>query len=164
MILEKIEEKANATLTTFGAKKTPVPIEEIASKLGIKISRGPSKDFSGILIRKDGSALIGVNSSEAAVRQRFTIAHELGHYYLHPKKDTFIDYRDNKKDPKRSPNEREADMFAAALLMPREQIEKDFRSLVKTGFTDYEIQKLAEHYQVSEMAMKLRVLNLNLSL
>ena len=162
MILEKIEEKANETLTAFGAKTTPVPIEEIASKLGIKISRGPSKDFSGILIRKDGTALIGVNSSEAAVRQRFTIAHELGHYYLHPKKDTFIDYRDNKKEMDHSPREREADMFAAALLMPREQIEKDFRVLAKNGFTEDELKKLAARYQVSETAMKLRLWNLNL--
>ena len=97
MILEKIEEKAKETLNAFGVKTVPVPIEEIASKLDIKISRGPNKDFSGLLIRKDGSALIGVNNSEAPVRQRFTIAHELGHFFLHPTKDTFIEYRDNKK-------------------------------------------------------------------
>ena len=162
MILEKIEKKADETLVAFNAKVIPVPIEEIVSKLGIKISRGPSREFSGLLIRKDGSALIGVNNSEAPVRQRFTIAHELGHYYLHPQKDTFVDYRDNKKEIVSTPREREADMFAAALLMPRDQIEKDFRVLAKKGFAEDDLEKLAARYQVSGKAMKLRLWNLNL--
>ncbi len=168
MILKKIEGKAKETLDTIGIKTIPIPVEEIASKLNIKISRGPSKDFSGLLIRKDGSALIGVNNSEVPVRQRFTIAHELGHYFLHPQKDTFVDYRDNKEgDHKekvtRTPREREADMFAAALLMPSEQIEKDFRSIItKRGFTEDELEALAQRYQVSEKAMRFRLLNLNL--
>ncbi len=162
MILEKIEKKAEETLVAFGAKTIPVPVEEIASKLGIKISRGPSKEFSGLLIRKDGAALIGVNNSEAPVRQRFTIAHELGHYYLHPNKDTFVDYRDNKKGEISTPREREADIFAAALLMPRDQIEKDFRILAKSGFAEKDLEQLAAHYQVSGKAMRLRLWNLNL--
>lgn len=162
MILEKIEKKAYDTLVSFGVKTVPVPIEEIASKLGMKISRAPSKEFSGLLIRKDDSALIGVNSTEALVRQRFTIAHELGHYYLHPQKDTFVDYRDNKTETVYTPREREADMFAAALLMPRDQIEKDFRALAKTGFAEAELEKLAARYEVSLKAMQLRLWNLNL--
>lgn len=160
IILEKIESRAEEILNTFGIKAIPVPIEEIASKLKIKISRAPSKDFSGLLIRKDGSSLIGVNNNEAPVRQRFTIAHELGHFCLHPQKDAFVDYR--KENSIRTPREREADMFAAALLMPRDRLEKDFKRLAKDGFTEGNIQSLAEAYQTSEKAMKIRLLNLNL--
>lgn len=160
MILEKIEKKAEEVLASFGAKTVPVPIEDIASKLGIKISRAPSGEFSGILIRKDGAALVGVNSEEPATRQRFTIAHELGHYYLHPQKETFIDYRDNKRPTKPIAREQEADMFAAALLMPREDVKRDFRTFAKTGFTEESLSGLAANYQVSELAMKLRIWNL----
>ena len=162
MIFEKIEEKAEETLSEFDIKSIPIPVEEISSRLNIQISRAASKDFSGLLIRKDGHALIGVNSIEAPVRQRFTIAHELGHFFLHPQKDTFVDYRDNREDVVRTPREREADMFAAALLMPRSSLVKDFKSLAKSGFTEDELQLLARKYQVSEKAMRFRLLNLNL--
>src|SRR6185312_712682 len=96
-----------------------------------------SPDFSGLLIRKDGHALIGINSSEASVRQRFTIAHELGHFVLHPQKDAFVDFRKERGAGEvRPPRERHADMFAAALLMPRKLLLKDFRRLAKDGYTD----------------------------
>lgn len=162
MILEKIEKKAEEILGQFNLKTIPVPVEEISDKLGIKISRAPSKDFSGLLIRKESRALIGVNSSEGSTRQRFTIAHELGHFYLHPQKDTFVDYRDNSEGVIRTTREREADMFAAALLMPRTLLQRDFKNLSKEGFTEDELQLLVKKYQVSEKAMRFRLLNLNL--
>ncbi|TAK58118.1 ImmA/IrrE family metallo-endopeptidase [Patescibacteria group bacterium] len=161
MIIEKIENITEEILNKLNIKNIPVQVDEIASKLQIKISRAPSKDFSGLLIRKDGHALIGINDNEAPVRQRFTIAHELGHFFLHPRKDTFVDYRDNKKDVMRTAVEKQANMFAAALLMPRTLLEKDFRALIKKGFGEDELAILADKYQVSEDAMKFRLLNLN---
>ncbi len=163
MILEKIESEVEKILSDLDAKNLPISVENIASKHNIKISRAPSKDFSGLLIRKDGSALIGVNNNEAPVRQRFTIAHELGHYFMHPRKDAFVDYRDNKKEIMRTPAERHANMFAAALLMPRSLLEKDFKNISKNGFTEDELEKLADKYQVSEDAMRFRLINLNLN-
>jgi len=166
MIFEKIEKFAEEILKDARISTLPVPVEEIASRQNIKISRAPSKDFSGLLIRKDGAALIGVNSSEAFVRQRFTVAHELGHYFLHPQKDTFVDYRDNKaskKEVMRTPRERQANMFAAALLMPRKYIQLDYKNVARNGFGEEELSKLALKYSVSEEAMRFRLLNLNLS-
>ncbi|OGN36105.1 MAG: hypothetical protein A2568_03115 [Candidatus Yanofskybacteria bacterium RIFOXYD1_FULL_44_17] len=162
MILEKIESEVEKILSDLESKTLPIPVEDIATRHGIKISRAPSKDFSGLLIRKNGHALIGVNSNEAPVRQRFTIAHELGHYFLHPRKDAFVDYRDNKKEIMRTPTERHANMFAAALLMPQSLLSKDFINIAKDGFTEVELEKLAEKYQVSENAMRFRLINLNL--
>ena len=165
MISEKIEIKAEGVLNDLYIKGTPVPIEEVASRLKLKISRAPSKDFSGLLIRKDGHALIGVNSSEAPVRQRFTIAHEIGHFMLHPLKDTFVDYRhDHEKGAPKTLKESEADMFAAALLMPRKTLIKDFASISK-GLSDDEVRSiLARRYEVSEDAMRYRLKNLGLNL
>lgn len=167
MISENIELKAEQILSDLNIKTTPVPIEEIASRTQIKISRAPSKDFSGLLIRKDGHALIGVNSDEAPVRQRFTIAHELGHFYLHPQKDAFVDYRnhkDNNKDAATTIKERQANMFAAALLMPRKNLIKDFKTVAK-GLSDEEAAGiLAKRYEVSDDAMKFRLKNLGLQL
>jgi Zn-dependent peptidase ImmA (M78 family) len=162
MIIEKIENIAEGILNKLNTKSIPIQLEEITGKLQIKISRAPSKDFSGLLIRKDGHALIGINNNEALVRQRFTIAHELGHFFLHPRKDTFVDYRDNKKDIMRTPAEKQANMFAAALLMPRSFLEKDYKTLVKKGLGEDELTILANKYQVSEEAMRFRLMNLNL--
>jgi Zn-dependent peptidase ImmA (M78 family) len=160
MIIE-IEKKAEEILKEASVRTVPVPIEDVAYSLKIKISKAPSTDFSGLLIRKDGHALIGVNSSEAVVRQRFTIAHELGHFFLHPQKDTFIDFRKGKKKGEvRSPREKHADMFAAALLMPRELLLKDFKKMAKGGASESLIPKLAKQYAVSEDAMRIRLLNL----
>ena len=162
MIIERIESIAEELLSRLGIKQIPTPIEDVARSLEIRISRAPSSDFSGLLIRKDGHALIGVNSGEARVRQRFTIAHELGHFILHPRKDAFVDFRkDRAAGEERSPHERHADMFAAALLMPRKILLRDFRRLTKDGYTDEVIATLAKQYAVSEDAMRYRLINLS---
>jgi len=161
MILEHIETQAEAILKKAGINTLPVPVEEIAAKYQIRIRRAPHPAFSGMLIRKDGHALIGVSTSEPAVRQRFTVAHELGHFFLHTNKDAFVDYRDNMKGVVRTPREKEANMFAAALLMPRQVLLKDFRAIAKGGLSDDELTTLAKRYAVSEDAMRFRLMNLN---
>lgn len=161
-MFKKVELKAEETLKKLGISDVPIPVEEMAGKLQIKISRAPSSDFSGLLIRKDGRALIGVNSNEPRVRQRFTIAHELGHFILHTQKDTFVDYRDNKKEIMRTPKEWQANMFAAALLMPRVELVRNFINIAKNGFSDDELKQLAERYDVSEDSMRFRLINLHL--
>ena len=162
MLIEKIEAAAEQLLVKLGIKDVPVSLEEIARGLGARISRAPSTEFSGLLIRKHGMALIGVNSSEAPARQRFTIAHEIGHLVLHPQKDAFVDFRKERSGGEPKPlREREADMFAAALLMPRKELLRDFRRLTKDGYTDGIPATLAKQYRVSEEAMRFRLINLN---
>jgi len=161
MILEKIENLAEKLLKEIGANSLPIPVEEVAGRYRIQIRRAKSKDFSGLLIRKDDYALIGINSSEAETRQRFTVAHELGHFFLHPKKDTFIDYRNNRRIV-RTPREMEANMFAAALLMPRKILENDYKKMSFMGFGDEDLSELASRYHVSDDAMRFRLMNLRL--
>jgi Zn-dependent peptidase ImmA (M78 family) len=162
MMIEKIEGEAERLLSRLGITEVPIPIEDVANLLGLRISRAPSTEFSGLLLRKDGKALIGVNSSEAPVRQRFTIAHEIGHFVLHPQKDAFVDFRKNTGAGEvRPPRERHADMFAAALLMPRKALLKDFRRLARDVDTDNLTKTLSKRYSVSEDAMRFRLINLN---
>jgi Zn-dependent peptidase ImmA (M78 family) len=162
MILEIIESRAEEVLRRLNMKSLPVPVEDIAGKYQVRISRAPNRNFSGMLIRKGGHALIGVNSSESSARQRFTIAHELGHFFLHPNKDAFVDYRDNKNRAMRTPREKQANMFAAALLMPRQSLMKDVQSISDEGFSEDDITTLAQRYGVSEDAMRFRLINLNI--
>jgi len=161
MLSKEIELEAETILNKLNIKTLPIPVEKLAAKLDIQIRRGPSKEFSGLLLRKENTAFIGLNSEESSVRQRFTIAHELGHYFLHQNKDVFVEYRDNKHDIIREPKEMEANTFAAALLMPKLSIEKDFKNMVKDVFQELHLKLLASKYEVSEDAMKYRLVNLS---
>jgi len=77
---------------------------------------------------------IGYNSFESEVRQRFTLAHELGHFILHSdNKDDylFVDnakvmFRTNKTSNQDYRREREANIFAASILMPQSLIKDVF--------------------------------------
>ena len=157
-----IESKAEQVLKRSRVTRLPVPVERIAARHNILIRRARHSEFSGMLIRKDGRALIGVNCGEANVRQRFTIAHELGHFFLHPRKAAFVDYRDKKSGISRTPRERQANAFAAALLMPRRRLLRDFRALAKKELADRALWDLSRRYGVSEDAMRFRLINLGL--
>ena len=167
MRITEIEKSADALLKHSGVLQIPVPVEEIASFLKIKIGRGPSKDFSGLLLRKDGAALIGINDDEHPHRQRFTIAHELGHFFLHQGKEAFVDYRQSTKKTPRTLKEREADLFAASLLMPRQALNKDFAKIAQDSLFDEDqihsaISYLADKYDVSQEAMRIRLMTLGM--
>lgn len=155
-----IELKAQKILTDFGIYNPPVPIEEMVDKLNIKISYAPSKDYSGMLIRKKSKTLMGINSTEPDARKRFSIAHELGHF-LFSKKSVSVDYRINNYVEKPE-EEKRADSFAANILMPRRWVLRDFEKISKSTITQNNLIDLAKKYKVSPEAMKFRLANLGL--
>lgn len=147
--------------------KPPVPVDRIAEQLEIKIVVTPLQPgVSGALIRDNGRSFIAVNSGHHRNRQRFTIAHEIGHYHLEHAMDDHVDrefiviMRDENSSLAENSLEIAANQFAAALLMPRGLIMRDFARL--GSFTDEEISRLALKYQVSELALQLRLRNLGL--
>lgn len=112
---DKPHHMANYVLRRMGVIRPPVPVEAIARDLDVKIVRKPSLGAAGILQSTRNDATIWVNGSDQPVRQRFTIAHELGHLLLHA---IGIQFRDHAFGPSRDAKETEANDFAAALLMP----------------------------------------------
>ena len=64
-----------------------MPVNLIARARGIDLvfepQKSPEDDVSGFYFREGDRRVIGVNSTHPTVRQRFTIAHELGHAVLH---------------------------------------------------------------------------------
>jgi hypothetical protein len=68
-----------------GVTTGPVPVEEISANLGLEVVyENLPPDTSSVLIRQpNGRHVIGVNTRHAARRQRFSLAHELGHALLH---------------------------------------------------------------------------------
>ena len=163
-MFEKAKLKSNEILKTFSISSAPIPVESIAESLGIKISYAPSNEYSGILIRKtDGVILMGINNSESIQRMRFTIAHELGHFLMDRQKVT-VDYRNKNYESSAKPaKEKQADFFAANLLMPESFVKSDFESVTSDNvFLENDLEKMANNYQVSKEAMKYRLINLGL--
>ncbi|AEW04193.1 protein of unknown function DUF955 [Sulfobacillus acidophilus DSM 10332] len=81
------EQTASAILKSLGCgQPIPVPLGDLCTKLGIDVLQARFKDdnISGMIRRMDdGHAIIYVNRNQSPARQRFTTAHELGHFLLH---------------------------------------------------------------------------------
>lgn len=95
--------------------------------------------------------VITVNENHHENRQRFTIAHELGHYALNHGSKEDVLYRDGNSDP----DEVEANAFAAEILMPSAIIK---HLIFEQNITT--VQELAYKLWVSEQAMLYRLKNL----
>lgn len=138
----------------------PVRPEELARKVGLTIRNKSSVftdedyPYSGHFLRNEG--VIEVNIDEGVLRQRFTLAHELGHFAL-GHQDSPRDMSANFSSAQSTPIERAANQFAAELLMPAEAVSK----VVRSGMFK-SIDELAEAFQVSKVAMTYRVNNLGL--
>lgn len=145
--------------------ETPTPVHSIASELKL----GPSysdfgTDFDGILEHRAGRFHIYCNITEGKhthhPRVRFTLAHELGHYFIdehrnalragQPPRPTFLDR------PTNDPIESEANAFAASLLMPKREFQDALKS-VPLGIKG--ILELGSTFRVSKQSAALRYAN-----
>src|SRR6266446_867472 len=83
---------ARKVLRELGIKHGPVKMKPLLEKLGIElVAEDLDKELSGVLIKEDQQILIAVNSNHSPTRQRFTIAHEIGHFVLAHPGEMFVD-------------------------------------------------------------------------
>lgn len=97
----------------------PVDLGQILEKYNLKAynTTFTQPDVAGALDRK--AKKIYVNRSDPQTRKIFTLAHELGHYFIHKDRNVDILYRERDNHDEA---EREADHFAAMILIPEETI------------------------------------------
>ena len=130
----------------------PVDVESIAHAMGIRVDYTFLKDGVSGMIQSRPPAVptIYVDTTEHPTRQRFTIAHELGHYVERMNQGqtnfAFIDERGTKYDL----HEFYADEFAGNLLMPADEIAQLQRR-------DQSNIAMAAHFGVSPAAMITRL-------
>lgn len=171
MTRDTVEAKAQRLLRKFQISGPPVPVDSIAAAEDIQIVRS-SGDWneSGFLLRQHGTTIIGVNSRNSPRRQRFTIAHELGHYCLHKGKPLIVDQsvmvnkRNDVSSQATSQEEIEANQFAAALLMPDPWVKRASQAQFAAGVSsrDHLVTALAREFDVSVDAMGWRLINLGI--
>jgi Zn-dependent peptidase ImmA (M78 family) len=149
--------------------RAPVPVELIAEREGIEVVRVMAGwNESGFLMRQAGSApVIGINRKNSPKRQRFTIAHELGHWRLHKGKPLIVDQsvmvnkRDNISSEASDFEEIQANQFAAALLMPETLVRRIAESSAFRSREDL-ISRLSAEFDVSADSMTWRLVNLGM--
>jgi hypothetical protein len=150
----------------------PVNIEGAIRALGLSLKKGDKElpaEISGYIRRLPGDRYeIASNGNEHYFRQRFTLAHELGHYVLHRNLlgDGVNDDRMYRSAPDggidnsaiRAVHESQANSFAANFLMPADMI---LAEVIEPGAFD--IKATATRYQVSPSAMRWRLRSLGYS-
>jgi Zn-dependent peptidase ImmA (M78 family) len=147
----------------------PVNVIAISRFLGIKVYGDVlPDDISGVLdVRTEPSIL--VNKSQVSYRQRFSIAHELGHFQLHHLMgiihvDKKSYYRDEKSAEGLDEMEVMANKFAAELLMPEKELRDELGKHDDLIDTDIDIvAEIARKFDVSTTAMSFRIQNLGYS-
>ncbi len=170
MLNRKIEKLTTQILEELKVDRLPIPVNKIAELRGLAIKPYDlGLDVSGVLVVEGGKGTIGFNPTESIVRQRFTIAHELGHYELHKDGDQlFVDkgfkvmFRDQNSATGEDRMEQEANAFAAALLMPEPLIRKEIQKQNFDFTHEDSMKKLAKIFNVSVPAMTFRISNLGL--
>jgi Zn-dependent peptidase ImmA (M78 family) len=153
-------EKLHGFAQKKGLRTVPFDIEGVVNALGIEIRKESLKDdLSGVLRKnlENNKWEMLINAKHHPNRQRYTIAHELGHYCLHQHFQTEFEDKIFFRGGENNKEEMQANSFASELLIP----ENDFRKMVREGKD--KIDELAQEFRVSTLALRIRAKNLGMS-
>lgn len=164
--LQIARKHAQRLLTEHAVTALPVQVEKIAKSRGIAVRFSPlDQELSGMALIKDGVSVIGVNALHHPNRQRFTMAHELGHHVMHRElidgtvhiDKGFMLWRDNVAAQGTDLVEMQANAFASELLMPKQFISQ-IEGIENLDIDDEAGMKaLAKRFRVSVTALQNRL-------
>lgn len=153
----QITNYTESVIESFGIHVPIYDIDRIVRDLGGEIVEGVTERWADGMLEpdkgRDNGFIIRISPLQSYERRKFTIAHELGHLFLHTNyvdsislEHTPLNFEKYYRDGE-SQKEYEANEFAANLLMPqgifRECIEKN----VQNGYVD--MKKVSEEFGVS---------------
>ncbi len=152
-----IRKMANKILAESKIQQPPVDLRAIAANHGIEYVE--MDDFpdtvDALIIEEDSKIYAAVNKKQHIHRQRFSLAHELGHYFLHkngvPVDTVSIDNppTGDWEEPTKDPAETEADIFANELLVPVSMLKEQLKGPKKT------LAELSAVFLVSEQVISI---------
>ena len=173
-----VKDRALEFLQTYNPQGlVPFPFENTVNELKdveLLLLEAMEENISGAILFQDGEFKILINAKKPKARRYFTIAHEFGHYFLHStwlkehQDEGFIDFvslLDGESTLFRSDllptnevalrREREANNFAAEILMPESKVRELWDVLT-------DIEGCAEVFQVAKITMAIRLERLGL--
>lgn len=149
----------------------PFPYENITvdhKELKIYYVELDEDKTSGATLFKENEFSILISTGKPATRQHFTLAHELGHYFLHQdilrEEHGIVDGDESLDGPnilyrlddaKTKRIETEANNFAASLIMPADLVRRAWEAVS-------DIEECARIFRVSPIAMTIRLTRLGL--
>ena len=148
-----------------GLDRAPLDVRALCAARALTVvDKALDDELSGMALIDGDSRFIVVNSRHHLHRQRFTIAHELGHHAMHSdylRTNIHVDKSILRRDPLSAEGvdirEIEANAFAAELLMPR-SLMGSFTSLDLAD--DRALRIVAKQFGVSQAAFTYRLMNL----
>jgi len=164
------EKQAKELREKAGVRSIPVSVEKIARFLGIEIRYVTLDDeLSGMVFIKDKAVFVAVNALHHPNRQRFSIAHEIGHVVMHKSmlegkvhvdKGIKVLMRSGISSTGTVNEEVQANRFAAELLMPKDVLVAMLTDKIIDIDDDEPIEDLARKFKVSKRAMEHRISNI----
>jgi hypothetical protein len=143
----------------FGGAELPVPVERIAEDLlGLAVSERDGLTVSGMLLPTERE--IYVNAEDVPARRRFTLAHEVGHWVcqcLEGKSAPVMCRAEDVSEGTDRTLEREANVFAAELLMPEPAVRAGWEPHAALDPEADATVLLADRFGVSQVAMRWRL-------
>ena len=162
---ERIVELIRKIAPPLALENVIVDIEEAVESIGIDVRYSDMthldiEGVSGYVFSKEGKPIIVVNGEDVEKRRRFTIAHELGHVFLHwdwlpneKLKDDLVEisFRNGRYSKEQLEREEEANKFAAEFLAPRKNVRESLKKYQEEGMFNKteQIYNLSKEYNVS---------------
>jgi Zn-dependent peptidase ImmA (M78 family) len=159
---------AERLIERFGITTAPIDVHDVAQLLGLRIvADNLGSDVSALLVTEGNTSVIGVNKTHPRKRQRFSIAHEIGHHvmrhqfvageHVHVDRGSYISERGTRAAAGIDPKEIEANQFAASMLMPTKLVREHVDRIGYLPLDENDVKKLARDFDVSEQAMTIRL-------
>lgn len=169
--MEIYKEKVEEILTKLDLFKAPVKVIDVANSYGFVVVEATlDNDESGFIMidNKEGIKINGkiehkvicVNHTDNPFRKRFTIAHELGHYFLEFENknndESFYAHRESGDNNDRN-KEKQADLFAAELLIPTKLLKKELSKITNIDLILYDVPyHISNIFEVSRSCAEIR--------
>ncbi len=154
-----VRQMARKYLKKYKVSAPGTPVEEIIKNEGLRIEYRPwgPDGLSGLMLQK--VRVIAVNVDKPKLHQRFSLAHEFGHYALshdYIKSQGFSDVNidrppERRAHPADNVVEQEANEFAGELLVPMQLLKENYRR-------ERNCTKLAALFYVSEDVLMISLL------
>lgn len=167
--MARAEKSAYVLLDRIGLSEPPIDPDVVARALDIavlQVVKEPS--VPGMLLRRAGQVVIGLNLQRPETARRFAMAHLIGHHQVHRSRDLLLDVENRyiHGEVHSFPTDREeaeANQFAAALLAPEPAVRRLARE-VSWEVSSQLVDKLAERFKLSRGVMGYRLMSLGITL
>jgi antirestriction protein ArdC len=157
------DQAAEALIGELGiSHPSEIDLDAIAYVLGVTVKYEPLEGCEALIVGSGDRAIATVNRNSSLERQRFSLAHELGHWAHHRGHTLYCLQADIEANSQKArETELIADRYASSLLMPNFLFRPALANHKKLSWKA--IREIAKEFRSSPLATILRVVDLNVA-